>query len=704
MTDSRYIQFAKPYDFNYRTNGRGGATISGTSRAEGLIIAPESTGRNYTSDEVGGPTVTRHINALHPDVRNRYEAALADIRSAGIRVHFPNGDMSGYRSSAQQGAVDPRHTGAEAGTSFHNFGLALDVTPVNATDHARVRGIMRSHGLYNGDDVTTVGGRPAYATRMMQFQNARDPHHYQTSPRWQDAYALAALPQVTVDGRSYPLIPGGELWQRRATPEHQAAVRERFGIDVPLGPEAARVITPFNAATTPAPAASMGTTAPQPQAAVTGQPAPASFRITDDINQPHVRQSVDRLRAYHNALPEARRNPALSTTDAAYFNDPANRQALLMHFKHDQNAHAAGTFDVNNPQQQPAIGPKVTTALSAAEASRTQAPHTTTAPTAPAQPQAPAATQRPAAPAPAASPAPAAPSTAPLPPRRPDDLDASRPEPTGLIPRPTGRQTPEQAAERHAENGLRVLGITREGMSAEERTAALRTYAQGAGLPEGATPDQIRTQVRTDVTALQTKLRDVSREQATQGRYALGQFGTTRDGVDGIAGAYTNGAIRRFQQDNPDTPVIALVRPAQPAAPAIAAAPAPTASSPSPRDAAMADLERRAGQESMSPGEFLRRRIELGERFPLTRTPSAPAPASTPISPVAQAQIAPLLESIRSVRNDDPLESPTTQRDLQQQIASAGGALRSTQTDGLDHREASAATTPASSGKTIQRT
>lgn len=214
---------------------------------------------------------------------------------------------------------------------------------------------------------------------------------------------------------------------------------------------------------------------------------------------------------------------------------------------------------VNAPQQTAAIQPPQ------AQQPQAQQPAQVQTPPAPApQPPAPASAAPTPAPAAAPQPAQAAARTA----------QASQPSAAGLVPRLAANSTAEQRAERHAENGLRVLGVTRDGMSAEERTAALKNYAQGAGLPETATPAQIREQVGRDITTLQTHLRDASNSEATRGHYQLGRFGTARDGVDGIAGAYTQGAAQRYAQANHLSNPLAIVRPspeAKPETPALSA-------------------------------------------------------------------------------------------------------------------------------------
>lgn len=367
--------------------------------------------------------------------------------------------------------------------------------------------------------------------------------------------------------------------------------------------------------------------APSRQAAATPTPAPAAAgsipRITDDITQPHVAQTLPRLRAWHSALPAERQNTAFNTQDPNYFQNPAHREALLMHFKNDQNRTANAGFAVTDTNQQTALGPKTYAALTAVEAARAQATTAGQSPAAPSAAQTPAASApvagrpaTPSAPAPAAT-APAAPTSAPVAPIRP-----SMPDVSGLVSRPTGRTTPEQRAERHTENGLRVLGITSEGMDAQQRATALKQYATQAGLPEGATPAQIREQVGKDIRTLQTALRDASRD--TPGKYDLGRYGSARDGIDGIAGAQTNGALRRFITDNPGQTALTLVRPAT-AAPipaAAAAEPATPTPAPTPPAAPIAPAPTPA---------------------PAATTPSAQDPvAATPPTPPATASNTPV--------------------------------------------------------------
>lgn len=369
--------------------------------------------------------------------------------------------------------------------------------------------------------------------------------------------------------------------------------------------------------------------------------APSSFSIRDDIAQPHVRQAAEQLSQWHKTLPQERQNPGFALQDPKFLDNPDNRQALLLHFKQDQNKHAGGTFAVSDPATQPMIGPKVTTALRNAASPQP----------APAVPAAPAA--KPATSAPAATP-----------------MQPSAPDPSGLVPKPAGKTTPEQRSERHTENGLRVLGITREGMNEQERSAALKSYVQGAGLPETASATQIGEQVKKDITALQTRMRDASQAEATQGHYTLGNFGPARDGVDGIAGAYTQGAAKQFAKAQGASTMLALVR--EPAAHTETAA----SKTPEQRDETRAQEAAKAGTPA---GPYLTDRFREREQEKVAGSdiPKKPAQAPAPdfITPKIQQQVTAANGALKTSSGGEtkPVGEPEPQNNLPKVAAAQNG-------------------------------
>ncbi len=203
----------------------------------------------------------------------------------------------------------------------------------------------------------------------------------------------------------------------------------------------------------------------------------------------------------------------------------------------------------------------------------------------------------------AAQPAPVqpAPLSVPLPPRRPEGLDApSAPAPTPARPAVVkhaaapatsaddekrlplvgrGGKLP-QGFDRWTENGLRGLGVVKEGMSAEDRTKAISEYMQGAGKEGKTAAADIAAQVKADVIALQEKINTTpitKGNDANYGQYDLGKFGEKKNGVDGKFGEFTRAATLQFAAAQNATSLVALVRgkAEEPATAVASAAPTP---------------------------------------------------------------------------------------------------------------------------------
>lgn len=65
-----------------------------------------------------------HIQQLHPLVQNKFRALIAEFEQRGYKVEI----ISSYRSFAKQASLYAAgQTPAPAGSSYHNFGMAIDI-------------------------------------------------------------------------------------------------------------------------------------------------------------------------------------------------------------------------------------------------------------------------------------------------------------------------------------------------------------------------------------------------------------------------------------------------------------------------------------------------------------------------------------------------------------------------------------------------
>lgn len=116
------------------------------------------------------------IEKLHPSIRPRAIAFLADAWDAGVELVV----TSGYRTFAEQdalykkGRTEPGKivTNAKAGESWHNYGLAFDVAFVkadgtiwwpNGSEWADLAQIGKANGLEWGGDYKTIYDPPHFA-------------------------------------------------------------------------------------------------------------------------------------------------------------------------------------------------------------------------------------------------------------------------------------------------------------------------------------------------------------------------------------------------------------------------------------------------------------------------------------------------------------------------------------------------------------
>jgi peptidoglycan L-alanyl-D-glutamate endopeptidase CwlK len=123
------------------------------------------------------------IATLHPKLRASARAVYDEVRAAGIRMRY----TSGFRSIADQTKIynqgrttpGPIVTKAKPGTSWHNYGMALDFALLSGdgkrliwdvaydgpdadrtSDWMRIVQIFKRHGWAWGGDFKTILDRP----------------------------------------------------------------------------------------------------------------------------------------------------------------------------------------------------------------------------------------------------------------------------------------------------------------------------------------------------------------------------------------------------------------------------------------------------------------------------------------------------------------------------------------------------------------
>lgn len=118
------------------------------------------------------------IKELHPLIREKVRALINQADKAGIRLRV----VQGLRTWAQQQKIFDQGrsveskargekivTNARPGDSFHNYGLAIDVVPIeqgkanfNTTKWAEIARIGKSLGFFWGGDFKNLVDKPHF--------------------------------------------------------------------------------------------------------------------------------------------------------------------------------------------------------------------------------------------------------------------------------------------------------------------------------------------------------------------------------------------------------------------------------------------------------------------------------------------------------------------------------------------------------------
>jgi len=116
------------------------------------------------------------IKGLHPAMKPLAVKLLQEARKLGINLRITAGFRTPEEQDAlyEQGRTKPgkRVTNARAWQSYHNYGLAIDVVPMNALGQpdwksnkwAEIGQIGKSVGLRWGGDFTSIKDQPHFET------------------------------------------------------------------------------------------------------------------------------------------------------------------------------------------------------------------------------------------------------------------------------------------------------------------------------------------------------------------------------------------------------------------------------------------------------------------------------------------------------------------------------------------------------------
>jgi peptidoglycan L-alanyl-D-glutamate endopeptidase CwlK len=147
-------------------------------------------------NEVSDKISARRIKALHPRMRPLATRFLQEAKKQGINLRITAGLRTAAEQEAlfQQGRTTPgaKVTNARAWQSYHNYGLAIDVVPMNALNQPdwnsrewnRIGQIGKSVGLRWGGDFKSIVDRP----------------HFEIGPPLRDLIAMRLANKVDAKG------------------------------------------------------------------------------------------------------------------------------------------------------------------------------------------------------------------------------------------------------------------------------------------------------------------------------------------------------------------------------------------------------------------------------------------------------------------------------------------------------------------------
>jgi hypothetical protein len=144
------------------------------------------------------PISVDRLNKLHPKVRGIFRLFVEDAeRELGITLRITQGmrtiaEQNTLYAQGRDGNPGKIVTNAKGGSSYHNYGLAIDVLPIKGGqpdwnyDYSKLQPIAERHGIVWGGT----------------FQSIIDKPHFELSL----GYKPSQLAGITKDKYGYPLV------------------------------------------------------------------------------------------------------------------------------------------------------------------------------------------------------------------------------------------------------------------------------------------------------------------------------------------------------------------------------------------------------------------------------------------------------------------------------------------------------------------
>lgn len=167
--------------------------LATTGRADNTpVVAVKPSGTTVESDD----RTIRNINRLHPKIRANAFRFVADARRQGINLIVTSSlrTIEEQNELYKQGRSKPGGivTNAKGGTSYHNYGLAIDVVEIRDGkaiwngDWDKIAKIGKANGFEWGGDFKSFVDRPHFQLRKDPAnKNAKPLHHTELLKRYQ---------------------------------------------------------------------------------------------------------------------------------------------------------------------------------------------------------------------------------------------------------------------------------------------------------------------------------------------------------------------------------------------------------------------------------------------------------------------------------------------------------------------------------------
>ena len=156
--------------------------------------------RNEIMQAVWDTITEQRIGKLHPAIRDRVRQFINEAARLGIKLRITSGlrDFDEQSKLYAQGRTDPGQivTNAKPGSSFHNYGLAIDVVE-----------IKEGKGLWDNPNWPKIGaiGKSFGFAWGGDWKNFKDIPHFEYPPGTTASQLLAMVKAGNVDANGYLL-------------------------------------------------------------------------------------------------------------------------------------------------------------------------------------------------------------------------------------------------------------------------------------------------------------------------------------------------------------------------------------------------------------------------------------------------------------------------------------------------------------------